>query len=93
MYYEDYIERNSNEEWREIELNSRKFRVSSLSRVQFPNGLISQESLNAGYLRIAQEKYCIHRLVALAFCLKGKGKEYVNYIDGNRTNNKASNLK
>ena len=30
MYYEDYIERNSNEEWREIQLDSRKFRVSSL---------------------------------------------------------------
>src|SRR6266487_7164455 len=29
MYYEDYIERNSNEEWREIQPNSPKFRVSS----------------------------------------------------------------
>ncbi|CAB4446471.1 unnamed protein product [Rhizophagus irregularis] len=61
-------------------------------RVQFPNGLISQGSLNAGYLRIAREKHCVHRLIALAFCPKGRGKEYVNHIDGNRTNNKASNL-
>ncbi|CAJ0638726.1 16565_t:CDS:2 [Entrophospora sp. SA101] len=26
------------------------------------------------------------------FCLKEEGKEYVNYIDGNSTNNKVSNL-
>ena len=30
--------------------------------------------------------------VALAFCLKEQGKNYVNHIDGNPTNNKASNL-
>ena len=45
MYYEDYIEQDPNEEWREIEINSRRFSVSSLGRVQFPNGLISQHSI------------------------------------------------
>ncbi|RHZ51238.1 hypothetical protein Glove_481g112 [Diversispora epigaea] len=92
MYYEDCIEQDPNEEWREIEINSRKFRVSSLGRVQFPNGLISRGSLDAGYLRVAREKYRVHRLVALAFCAKEEGKEYVNHIDGDSTNNKASNL-
>ncbi|CAG8653035.1 7049_t:CDS:2, partial [Acaulospora colombiana] len=81
VYYEDYIKRDFNEEWREIQLNSRKFRVSSLGKVQFPNGLISQGSLSAGYLRIAREKHCVHRLVALAFCPKEEGKKYVNHID------------
>ncbi|CAG8707820.1 35439_t:CDS:1, partial [Racocetra persica] len=92
MYYEDYIERDSNEEWREMEINSRKFRVSSLGRVRLPNGLITKGCLDAGYLRVAREKYRVHRLVALAFCPKEKGKEYVNHIDGDPTNNRASNL-
>ncbi|GES79854.1 putative HNH endonuclease [Rhizophagus clarus] len=37
-------------------------------------------------------RYFVHRLVALAFCPKEEGKEYVNHIDGNTTNNNASNL-
>lgn len=34
----------------------------------------------------------VHRLVTTAFCTKENGKEYINHIDGNTTNNKASNL-
>ncbi|RHZ61360.1 hypothetical protein Glove_348g41 [Diversispora epigaea] len=59
-----------------IKLNSRKLKVSSLGRVQLPNGLISRGSLDAGYLRVAREKYRVHRLVALAFCPKEEGNNY-----------------
>ena len=89
MYYEDHIEPDPNEEWREIELDSRKFRVSSLGRIQLINGEITQGSLHIGYRKVAREGYLVHRLVALAFCLKEEGKEYVNHIDGNSTNNNA----
>nr|CAG8589001.1 10848_t:CDS:2 [Entrophospora candida] len=94
MYYEDYIKQDLNEEWREIELDSRKFRVSSLGRVQLTNGLTTKGSLYAGYYRIGHvHKYCVHHLVALAFCPKEEGKEFVNHIDGDSTNNKSFNLK
>ncbi|CAI2181724.1 15547_t:CDS:2, partial [Funneliformis geosporum] len=51
------------------QLDSRKFRVSSLGRIQLTNGEITQ-----------------------AFCPKEEGKEYVNHIDDDSTNNNASNL-
>src|SRR5205823_6149244 len=66
MYYEDYIKQNSNEEWKEIELKSRKFKVSSLRKIQLSNGLISQRSLGAGYLKVSRKKYRVHRLAVVA---------------------------
>ena len=53
---------------------------------------------NAGYLRIAlrkngkQIKYSVHRLVAEAFLPKELGREFVNHIDKDKTNNHFSNL-
>ena len=36
--------------------------------------------------------WLVHRLVAIAFIPKVKGKEYVNHIDGDRCNNNVENL-
>lgn len=64
-----------NEEWREIEINSQKYRVSSLRRVQLTNVLITRGSLYAGYYRVSRvHKYRVHRSVALAFFPKKKVK-------------------
>ena len=36
---------------------------------------------------------CVHRLVALAFIENPEHKKYVDHIDADRTNNRASNLR
>lgn len=36
--------------------------------------------------------YSIHRLVAFTFLKKGHGRNFVNHIDGNKTNNSVENL-
>ena len=59
---------------------------------------ILSQTPNNGYLRVAlnnnkkPKTLFIHRLVALTFLLKQDGKEHVNHIDGNRSNNNISNL-
>ncbi|CAG8793768.1 20689_t:CDS:2, partial [Gigaspora rosea] len=50
-----HIEPDPNEEWREIVLDSRKFRVSSLGRIQLTNSVITQGSLHIGYRKIAEK--------------------------------------
>lgn len=53
---------------------------------------------NVGYIRIALRKngkpikYSVHRLVAQAFLEKESGRDFVNHLDGNRSNNHYSNL-
>ncbi|RHZ47473.1 hypothetical protein Glove_579g7 [Diversispora epigaea] len=62
MYYEDYIESDPNEEWKEIEFDSEKFKVSSLGRVQLVNGMITQGNLHNGYLRIEPDKNYVNHI-------------------------------
>jgi hypothetical protein len=34
----------------------------------------------------------VHRLIAEAFCAHPNGKDFVNHLDGDRSNNRSSNL-
>ena len=49
---------------------------------------------NRGYLTVCfmRTTHMVHRLVAKGFCTNPLNKPYVNHIDGNKTNNLASNL-
>jgi len=60
--------------------------------------LLKPEILRNGYQRITvsegnlQKRYMVHRIVAMHFISNPTGKPYVNHIDGNKVNNRASNL-
>lgn len=47
-----------------------------------------------GYLRVQlhRKDYYIHRLVATHFKIRREDQTYVNHLDGDKTNNKATNL-
>jgi hypothetical protein len=53
---------------------------------------------NCGYKVIVisinnkQQMYLVHRLVALKYIDRVEGKQYVNHIDGDKSNNDVSNL-
>jgi len=93
--YEDY-ETNSFEDeiWKEIGINNNYF-VSNYGRIKNKKEEIRKLKPNVhGYIKISinNKSYSVHRVVALAFIPNIKNKEFVNHIDGNKTNNKLTNL-
>jgi hypothetical protein len=56
--------------------------------------VLKQHIGSDGYMRIqlAGRTRLVHRIIADTFVLKPIGKEFVNHIDGNKTNNSAFNL-
>lgn len=76
-------------------------RVKSLERPtnQFSCPFIRKQQLNKfGYLTVGLTKnnkpktFTVHRLVAMAFILNPDNKEQINHKDGNKKNNRLSNL-
>lgn len=69
-------------------------RIFNLKKMNFLKGFIN----NVGYPSVClyNEKggkfYLIHRLMALTFLPKDDTREFVNHIDGNKTNNLLCNL-
>ncbi|MDE1374996.1 NUMOD4 domain-containing protein [Bacillus sp. FSL K6-3846] len=59
---------------------------------------LRQKTDKDGYKRVTLYKnkkpytLLVHRLVAFAFCEKTEGKDLINHIDGNPSNNHADNL-
>lgn len=92
--------------WKNVEGYEGLYKVSNLGKVKsLPrNGTIKQERIlkqtvdSNGYLIVGlhknnkAKKVCVHWLVANAFIPKEKEHEVINHIDGNKFNNKLSNL-
>jgi hypothetical protein len=91
--YEDYkINSFEDEIWKEIYINN--YFVSNYGRIK-KNGEIRKLKPNAnGYIKLSinNKSYSVHRLVALSFIPNIENKEFVNHIDGNKTNNNLKNL-
>jgi len=91
----------SEEVWRPIPGFEHCGHVSNLGRIRSSRGVIRKTVFgNNGYVRVGLKAVgakntnyvTVHRLVALAFCDGQQPGYQVNHIDGDKTNNAASNL-
>jgi hypothetical protein len=91
--YEDFETNNFEDEiWKEIGINN--YFVSNYGRIKNKKEIRKLTPNAHGYIKIQINKkpYSVHRLVALAFIPNIENKEFVNHIDGNKTNNNLKNL-
>ncbi|MDG6143071.1 NUMOD4 motif-containing HNH endonuclease [Lactococcus formosensis] len=86
------------EKWKKIK-GYQNYEVSDFGNIRNSRGLVmKQRTTYRGYKEIGlrngkvQKFHLVHRLVAQAFLEEIPSKNYVNHIDGNKTNNSVENL-
>ena len=84
---------NYEEIWKDLKGFNNNYQISNLGRVRRVQIIVPSVS-KLGYKQIHLEGryYYIHRLVASYFLEKIDGKNEVNHLDGNPSNNKFNNL-
>lgn len=97
--------KNLNEEWMPVVGFEGLYEVSShgnvrilYDRVKYKKGDLLKLYENGGYKRIwlfngkIKKRFLVHRLVAFAFIEKVNGKDFINHINSNKSDNRVENL-
>ena len=85
------------ETWKRFE--NTNYEVSTFGNVRnLDTNKILAPFLNNGYLAVdlfdatSRQRHSVHRMVAIVFIDNREGKDFVNHIDGDKTNNRTNNL-
>lgn len=86
------------EVWKPVKSFENVYKVSNLGRISNHRKILATHKINSGYMKVSFKfnghltNKLVHRVVAEAFIPNSQNKKEVNHLDGNRLNNRSSNL-